>query len=234
MFTLVENAPEFLLVSKHAGVDFHKGRTNISLVETIRMELNISELYPLHRLDTMTSGLLLFAKSRPVAAELAAQFRTHSIEKFYIALAGTHPKKKQGLVCGDMVRSRNGTWALTRTMKTPAVTQFYSAGMGNGLRLYLLKPFTGKTHQIRVAMKSLGVPILGDPLYNKKQNDLFTSDRGYLHAYALKFTVNNKTYRFTDMPTEGTYFTDKAFRDCIRKFSDPWSLAWRNVPSTSR
>jgi len=226
LYTLITQTKRFVLISKHEGVDFHKGSNPVGLVETIRNDLHLSELYPLHRLDTMTSGLILFAKDRESARTLACRFREHTVEKFYLAVSDKEPKKKQGLVKGDMVRGRRGVWILSHTVKNPAITQFFSVGMGNGLRLYLLRPHTGRTHQVRVALKSIGAPILGDPLYHRKLKEGIVEDRGYLHACALSFTLDGKENRFVHLPERGLYFTNDNFKSAIKKFEDPWALPW--------
>jgi len=61
-----------------------------------------------------------------------------------------------------MLKARRGAWKLARSKESPALTEFVSTSLGQGLRLFLLRPYTGKTHQLRVAMKSLGAPIIGD------------------------------------------------------------------------
>ncbi|NLG16210.1 MAG: RNA pseudouridine synthase [Fibrobacter sp.] len=229
MYSLKVNSDSFVLVSKYPGTNFHKGNAPVGLVQKIRNDLGLKTLYPLHRLDIVTSGLLLFAKDRKSVRALAAQFREHTISKFYIALAGAHPQKKQGTVKGDMVRGRNGAWLLSRTTTNPAVTSFISTGLGNGLRLYLLKPLTGKTHQLRVALKSLGVPVLGDPVYYKKKDSRFSPDRTYLHSFAIKFTLEGEEYAFTDIPETGSYFISDEFTTALQKYADPWSFKWPNV-----
>lgn len=231
MYSLRECNDKFILIAKHPGVPFHKGDQPVGLVEKIRRDLNLSELYPLHRLDTMTSGLILFARNQETAKEIARLFREHRIEKYYIALAPGSPKKKQGTVKGDMVKGRNGVWILSHSLDNPAVTQFFSAGLGNGLRLYILRPYTGRTHQLRVMMKSLSVPILGDPLYFKNKYSL-QYDRGYLHAFTLRFVLNGKPFCFTDLPEQGTYFTDISFRNALEQYREPWNLRWPKVKIT--
>lgn len=229
MYSLTANNPDFILVSKNAGANFHKGNAAMGLVMKLRFDLDLRELYPVHRLDNMTSGLILFARHKDIAADLCLQFRNHSIEKFYVALAGTHPKKKQGMIKGDMIRGRNGEWILSRTMENPAITQFFSTGLGNGLRLYILKPHTGRTHQIRVALKSLGEPVFGDPIYYRAANAPFFSDRGYLHSYALQFKIRGHIHRFINPPVEGLQFNTDEFKAGLAKFKDPWTLDWPKV-----
>jgi len=130
MFTLIHRCDEFIVISKKAGVSFHGDAATPSLEDDIRERLGIAELYALHRLDSLTSGLLVFARTRPVVRELAAQFRERRIEKFYLAIGGSHPKKKQGIVSGDMKKRaerRLDTRAHPRTPGGYPVLQHLSA-----------------------------------------------------------------------------------------------------------
>ncbi|MFP4165448.1 MAG: TIGR01621 family pseudouridine synthase, partial [Chitinispirillaceae bacterium] len=222
MYKLISIEKEFLIISKHENVSFHKDQNRTGLVQKIRNDLQLDKLYPVHRLDRMTSGLLLFALNKTTAAELSNQFAQGNVEKFYVALAGNKPKKKQGTVMGDMCRSRNGTWKLSRTRSNPAITTFKSISMSPGIRTFLLRPLTGKTHQLRVAMKSLGVPVLGDPLYFPAADNTF--DRGYLHAFGLEFTLKERRYTFTEMPYQGRLFGSEEFRRSFESLEDTRKL----------
>lgn len=226
MYHIIEEHRDFLLVCKHPGAGFHKDSSGPGLVDCIRSETKVTELFTVHRLDKITSGLLVFAKNRASAKKLTHQFRSRRAVKYYLAISDGSPKKKQGLIRGDMEKARRGAWKLARTMKDPAITQFFSYALGGGLRLYLLKPLTGKTHQLRVALKSIGAPVLGDPLYHRKEEGDKEIDRGYLHAYVLQFRLNNKTYRFVHPPDTGTLFTTSAFRETLRQCAKPWELKW--------
>jgi tRNA pseudouridine32 synthase/23S rRNA pseudouridine746 synthase len=229
-FTIVDSQPDFIIINKNYNVDFHKGTNAFGLCELIRNELGISELYPVHRLDSMTSGLLLFATSRMAASRFSTMFANHTIEKYYCALAGNKPKKKQGTIIGDMVPLRRGMWKLTHTKVNPAITHFFSAGLGNGFRLYIIKIRTGRTHQIRVAMKSLGVPILGDKLYSKEETAATQPDRPYLHSYAMRFTYMDKCYSYCTFPDTGDLFTEKSTSALFEQFAHPWDLQWPKNP----
>ena len=81
-----------------------------------------------------------------------------------------------------MQKSRNGCYQLCRSHNNPAITYFTSHTLAPHLRAYVLQPKTGKTHQLRVAMKSLGSPILGDVRYGGTP-----AARTYLHAQRLAF-----------------------------------------------
>lgn len=229
MFSLIEDHKEFILINKHPGTNFHKSPDGGGITGIIRAELGLAELYTVHRLDIITSGLLLFAKNKGIAGELSRQFKEKRIEKYYIAISDRRPKKRQGLIKGDMVKARRGAWKLTRTTNNPAVTQFFSYPLGEGLRLYILKPHTGKTHQVRVALKSISAPVYGDPLYHKKEYLDQEPDRGYLHAYALRFTLKKTSYEFVHKPDKGILFTSDAFQEVMKNFERPWELNWPTV-----
>ncbi|MBV8680361.1 MAG: RNA pseudouridine synthase, partial [Aquitalea sp.] len=140
-------------------------------------------------------------------------------------LSDRKPQKKQGLIKGDMEKGRGGAWRLLSTQQHPAMTQFFSFSVQPGLRLFLLRPRSGKTHQLRVAMKSQSAPILGDALYGGSP-----ADRGYLHAYGLRFTLDDEAFCFLCPPDQGEHFLSPAVQDCLqREAAQPWALPWPKV-----
>ena len=163
---LYENSA-FVLIDKPAGLNFHS-EDEAGLVVLTKELLKLEELYPLHRLDKMTSGLVLFGKTKEAAQIFGKMFEERKVEKYYLAISLRKPKKKQGWIKGDMQSARRGDWMLLKTNDNPAVTQFHSTALREGERGFLVKPHTGKTHQIRVALKSLGAPIAGDERYAQK------------------------------------------------------------------
>jgi len=188
------DAQDFVVVEKPHDVLFHTeerddGNIEQGFVSTVREYFQTDSLYPVHRLDRVTSGLMLFAKTPEANAELSEMFRLRNVKKQYLAVSDKKPKKKQGLISGDMAKARGGSYKLLRTHENPAVTRFLATRLDNGLWVFLLKPETGKTHQLRVACKSLGSPILGDARYGGSE-----SDRCYLHAYRLQFEYQNQDY----------------------------------------
>ena len=236
MFKIITQTDDFVVISKNADVNFHdEGEQGKGLFSQVKQHLltqcNIKELYPIHRLDKMTTGLLIFATHHDSAKIFGELFQAHKIEKYYLAISDKKPLKKQGLIKGDMAKSRRGMFKLLRTMDNPAITQFFSYAIGNKQRLYLLKPHSGKTHQLRVALSSIGSPIMGDPLYYSKDKSLITVesialDRGYLHAYALRFEFLGKRYEFILPPSEGESFLSKNIDDKLNELGQPWLLDW--------
>lgn len=222
-FSLVDEGPGFLVVDKDPGLDFHDCDGRPGLCTLVGRHLG-RPVFPVHRLDKATSGLLLLAMDRRRVADLAALFRERLVDKFYIALSDSPPHKKQGLVQGDMVRSRRGSWKLTRTMERPAGTRFFSFSMGPGLRLFVLKPLTGRTHQLRVAMKSLGSPILGDEIYHPHVPDW--PDRMYLHAHTLRFHLEGTEFGYACAPKVGRLFLEERFRQVFESLGPLETLPW--------
>ncbi|MCE9679726.1 TIGR01621 family pseudouridine synthase [Shewanella sp. AS1] len=220
MYQIIADEADFVLIDKFPNVHFHSQDGSAGVMAQLEQDLGI-KLYSVHRLDTLTSGLLLFAKSSAIAATFTAMFTEHQVQKYYLALASGKPKKKQGAVIGDMAKARRSMYKLLRSTENPAVTQFFSQSIASGTRLYLLKPLSGKTHQLRVALASLGVPILGDTLYGGE-----TADRGYLHAYAIHFTLGGKQFVYCAAPTHGELFVTEAVAGQLQEWRDPDTLSW--------
>ncbi|WP_045859581.1 TIGR01621 family pseudouridine synthase [Teredinibacter purpureus] len=222
---VVAEQDTFIVVDKPIGLSVHGYPESVegegNLTSRIREQFNDQALFPCHRLDRVTSGLLLFAKGKQANSDLSQLFQNKQIQKTYVALSSKKPSKKQGMIKGDMKTSRGGDWILRRTMQNPAITQFFSYGLGNSKRLFVLKPHTGKTHQLRVAMKSLGTPIVGDERYGGEK-----ADRCYLHAQHLSFSLNGQPYTFTSEPEFGAEFQTDECRAKLLSLMPFSALPW--------
>jgi tRNA pseudouridine32 synthase/23S rRNA pseudouridine746 synthase len=208
-----------LIALKKAGVNFHS-EEEAGFVVQVSQQANIP-LFPVHRLDKMTSGLVIFAKSSEVAAQFGKMFENREIEKYYIAISMRKPKKKMGWVKADMGSARRGDYKLLPTMNNPAITQFISCALRTHERCFLIKPHTGKTHQIRVALKSLGSPIAGDERY-AQADEARKEERGYLHAFALRFYLNEELFSFISSPDEGERFVSEECKIQLSVWNQPW------------
>ena len=164
MYRIQLQHKEFMVINKGPSLGMHDEGGEPGLVNRLRTETGLT-LYPVHRLDKMTSGLVLLARTPEANRALSMAFAAREVSKQYLALSDRKPKKKQGWVKGDMQKGRGGSWMLARSLDNPAISWFDSVPVREGLRLYRIKPQTGKTHQIRVALKSIGAPILGDERY---------------------------------------------------------------------
>ncbi len=217
--TILFNHPSFIIAHKSAGVNFHS-EGEAGFVVQVSQYLGIP-LFPVHRLDKMTSGLVIFAKSSSIAAQFGKRFENREIEKYYLALSMRKPKKKMGWIKGDMASARRGDYKLLTSMENPAITQFISCALRTHERLFLIKPYTGKTHQIRVALKSLGAPIAGDERY-ANVNEARKEERGYLHAYAVKFSLDWENFSFVSPPMEGERFRSTQAQNAFELWKKPW------------
>lgn len=225
MFDIVVTHTDFLVVNKYPNVSVHKDDGETMLLHEIGQQSGDTQLYLVHRLDKMTSGLLLLARNAAAASELSQAFAKRKVEKYYLAIGAKKPKKKQGLISGDMQRSRRASWKLVPTYDNPAITQFFSLPAEPGERLFLCKPHTGKTHQIRVALKSIGSPIVGDPIYLPTSQ----ADRGYLHAFALRFPFQGTQFEFVCDPRNAPILGEKWSSPMVSQGIDSWIKPWKIV-----
>ncbi|MBL9186894.1 MAG: RluA family pseudouridine synthase [Opitutaceae bacterium] len=145
-----------------------------------------------HRLDKETTGVMVVAKTDAAHRALADQFATRSLKKFYVALVAGVPSLLSGSI--DSAISRHPTHRHRMTIGEggkPARTDWErSEAYGDLAALVRCQIFTGRTHQIRVHLKSLGHPILGDPLYGWKPDARLATQpaRVMLHAEHLVLT----------------------------------------------
>ncbi len=210
------------MVNKPVGISVQNEDDCPGLLPLLQQQTGEEKYWLVHRLDKVTSGILLLARNERAASELSQAFAKRQVQKFYLALSPKKPKKKQGMVAGDMKKVRDGKWLLVQSLNTPAISQFFSLSDGQGNRLFVLKPITGKTHQLRVALKSLGSPILGDNGYAGAP-----ADRVYLHAYALAFQYQNEPFAFLCAPDSGEHFIKAAA--AIAELPTPESFAWPSI-----
>ena len=161
-----------------------------------------------HRLDKDTSGLLVIAKNQDSFLYLKNLFQERKIKKFYLALVCGKPKEPKGII--DAPMGRIGMKRTTRVMgnkklkdKKEAVTEYSTLKNFHDFTLLEVSPHTGRTHQIRVHLKSIGTPVAGDPLYgHQNTNGPKGPECLFLHAYKLQFvSPDGKSLAFeTDLP----------------------------------
>ncbi|WP_261305790.1 RluA family pseudouridine synthase [Paenibacillus andongensis] len=147
------------------------------------------ELRPgiVHRIDKDTSGLIMSAKNDKAHASLAEQLKAHTVNRKYIALVHGNLQHDQGTIDAPIGRDSNDRKMYTVTEKNSkqAVTHFVVIERFGDFTLVELKLETGRTHQIRVHMKFIGHPLVGDPMYGKSKGMLM--DGQALHAAILGF-----------------------------------------------
>ena len=128
----------------------------------LRRELDIPTLSPAHRLDRLTAGVLLFTTRREVRGAYQAMFARGLVGKTYLARSRVDPDIELPIVLRSRIIKQRGRLQAVEVPGEPnAETRVEHIGDG----VYRLTPRTGRTHQLRVHMTSLGLPIVGDPLY---------------------------------------------------------------------
>ncbi len=206
-----------IAVNKGASVQMHEGGSyaGVTVAQWILthypMLENVGEdpLRPgiVHRLDRETSGVLVIAKTEESFRALKKVFQTREAEKTYIALVYGHLSSLEGKIDTALMRKpgelkrraidlESYTGDLPGNTRT-ALTFYRVIARYQDYDLVMLTPKTGRTHQIRVHLSSLGHPVVGDKLYTfkgTKRSDLLFSSRHMLHATRLSFALFGKKY----------------------------------------
>jgi 23S rRNA pseudouridine1911/1915/1917 synthase len=208
-FEIIFEDVDLIVVDKPPGIVVHPGagrpaNTLMDLLISTRPEMvGVGEpgrWGVVHRLDRDTSGVMVFTKTASVHSALSAQFKAHSIHRMYLALVRGNPGEETGTVdapLGRHVKERKRM--STKTGKARhAVTRWAVKERFGGLTLLEVYPETGRTHQIRVHLAFVGLPVAGDPVYGKMRGKRGVADprlrkalevlnRQALHAAVLGF-----------------------------------------------
>lgn len=187
---------DLLAVDKPAGLTVHPapGHPAHTLVNAILAHFphlaDIGDsLRPgvVHRLDKDTSGVMLVAKNSAAQANLARQFKSHSVTKDYLALVRGKLEPENGIIEADIGRdSRNRKKMAVVAQGREARTEYRVVRYIGGYTLLEVMPETGRTHQIRVHLAAIGFPVVGDKVYGVKAPFL---SRQFLHASRLGFKL---------------------------------------------
>jgi len=174
-------------VNKPSGLLVHRGWANDDDVAMFRVRDALgAHVYPVHRLDRGTSGVLVFARTREAAATLSLGFESREVDKRYLALVRGAPPES-GTIDYALAKGKDGP-------RLPAITRFSLVARSGGDRcsLVLAMPETGRGHQIRRHLKHLGHPLVGDVNYgsggiNRHYRAAYDLRRLALHAHAIAF-----------------------------------------------
>lgn len=190
-------------VYKPPGLVMHpaKGKTGgLTLADwLIRRYPEMKRLNPerggiVHRLDRETSGVVLAARNAAYLNYLQTLFRERQVLKIYRAIVFGVPKKKRGRInkpigikSGTIKRSVHSLKAIKSAVTDYEIRRAFERD-GEMYSLLEVRPSTGRTHQIRVHLASVGHPLVGDPLYGRKRQPSWAT-RLMLHALALEFNL---------------------------------------------
>mgnify|MGYP006109839915 FL=1 len=193
---IIENNENFIVINKPAGIAVQSGTKSFkNLVDTLRETkyFEDSKPYIVHRLDKETSGVLIVAKTREYAQLFTSLFRIRKIHKTYLAIVYGEVSEKIKVLEDDLVlyeKERKIIQKATSYIKILKSSSEYS--------LLELRPITGRKHQLRKQLYNIGSSIIGDDKYYvKRGKDFIKSKNLMLHAYEIKFMINNIKYNFT-------------------------------------
>ena len=182
---------DLLVLNKRAGLAMHPMSTDLAapnLAGALVAYLGVGTVpHFVSRLDKGTSGLLIAAKSGYVHELLRRVLHSEALRREYRALAVGHVMPPRGVIDAPIARAEGSL--VKRCVSPdglPSRTEYEVLSYHGGLTLLRLAPLTGRTHQLRVHMASLGCPLAGDWLYGTEDKALIA--RPALHSYALWFT----------------------------------------------
>ena len=205
---IVYEDSDIAVINKQAGLVVHPAHGHYSgtLVNAILYHIKDlsginGEIRPgiVHRLDKDTSGLIVIAKNDKVHAALTEMFQEKKIRKTYLAILKGKLNKSEGKIVTQIGRDKNDRKKMTviddAAKGKNAITNYRVISQNKLFTLVKVNIETGRTHQIRVHMRYLGYPILGDSVYGRKDNE----KRQMLHAYKLEFIhpVTGRQMEFT-------------------------------------
>lgn len=171
-YLLAVNKPSgILVVQKEGGSE----RTLTEALNKIMADRGLDiKLYPCHRLDRDTSGIVLFAKDKQTEQKMFSQFKERRVKKKYIALVSGCPLKNYGIID-------------KRIEGIEAITKYRVLKRKSGYSILEVEPVTGRTNQIRIHLKYIGHPVLGERKYAFGRDFKIKFRRTALHARELSF-----------------------------------------------
>ena len=194
---ILENNNDFIVINKPAGISVQSGTKSFRNIIDVLKDTKYFENtkpYIVHRLDKETSGVLIVAKTREYAQLFTSLFRIRKIHKTYIALTHGKVSNKISTLNDDLITYDNGKKLIQK-----AISHLRVIKSNEDFSYVELNPITGRKHQLRKQLYNIGKPILGDDKYfiNRRADKLKMKSKNLmLHAYKIKFMINNVQYNF--------------------------------------
>jgi RluA family pseudouridine synthase len=202
--TIIYEDTDIIALNKSCGQAVIPGRNlgdHIPLVKEIETYLN-AKAFVVHRLDRLTSGIILFAKTAVAHRDLCMQLEAREIEKKYLALC-LGRVERNGIVDKPLRQFGSGRMGVAKGGQE-AFTEYRVLKRLAGASLLEVLPRTGRTHQIRVHLYSIGHPVLGDPLYGRER-PVGGVQRLMLHAARICFKKQDQSILKLEAGTDETW-----------------------------
>ena len=209
---IIENNDDFIVINKPAGIPVQGGtksfRNIIDILKNTKYFEN-SKPFVVHRLDKETSGVMIVAKNREYAQLFTSLFRIRKIHKTYLAISYGEVKKDINLLQDNLT-----IYEKNKKVVQKAISHLKILKSNSNYSLLELKPITGRKHQIRKQLFNIGNSIVGDEKYSViKKNKEYKFKNLMLHAYKIKFMINNIKYNFeAEYGNEFDQFIKKNFK----------------------
>ena len=206
---IIENNDNFIVINKPSGIPVQSGTKSFkNIIDILKNTKYFENTKPfiVHRLDKETSGVMIVAKNREYAQLFTSLFRIRKIHKTYLAITHGQVNKGTSLLQDDLI-----IYEKNKKIVQKAISYLKILNSNNKYSLLELKPITGRKHQLRKQLYNIGNPVVGDDKYFiKMEKNKLKNKNLMLHAYKVKFMINNVKYNY-----EAKY--DDYFNNFIKK-----------------
>ena len=197
---ILENNDDFIVIDKSPGVPVQGGtKSKKNLIDILASSefFKDTKPFPVHRLDKETSGIMIISKNHNSARLLTTLFRLRKIHKTYLAVCHGHISKKKGELKNELITFENDKKKIEK-----AITYYKVLSETNTTSFLELKPVTGRKHQLRKQLALIDNPIVGDKKYILSNKKIKSDKDLMIHAYSLKFYINNKKFFYKASPPD--------------------------------
>ena len=191
---IIEDNDNFIVINKPAGIPVQSGTKSFKNITDLLKNSKYfegSNPFIVHRIDKETSGILIIAKNRKYAQLFTSLFRIRKIHKTYLALAYGKINNSVKSMRDDLIYYENKKKIIQK-----AISNIKIIKSNDELSYVELNPVTGRKHQLRKQLLNIGNPIIGDDKYFITNFRKIKTKNLMLHAYRIKFMINNVQYNF--------------------------------------
>ena len=191
---VIEDNENFIVINKPTGVPVQSGTKSFkNIIDILKNSKYFKNSKPfiVHRLDKETSGVLIIAKNRKYAQLFTSLFRIRKIHKTYLAIVYGKVDKSLNVMKDDLIYYENNKKVFQKAVSNLKIIKSHE-----NYSFLELNPITGRKHQLRKQLLKIGCPIIGDNKYFLNDRKRIKIKNLMLHAYKIKFMINNVQYNF--------------------------------------